>query len=190
MEWHWYLICTKPAQEQWVAAQLSTLIDNETILDSYCPLEKRRSGRNVRIYPFFKGYIFLLANLNDGDALDRVRRVPRIATIPKLNSQYLYVDNAEIQFISSREGEDGLIDLSYKPPVVNNRMAILPNQRVKVEDKSSLYYGMEGIFDKHLREANRISVLLEAANYKFKVDLHVTNIAFISGEESGREKRV
>lgn len=65
VDYHWFLVCTKPGHE----LELRTLIEREkgkirNILEVYCPTHTKvyvRRGDNEQRLPFFDGYVFVLA---------------------------------------------------------------------------------------------------------------------------------
>lgn len=65
VDYHWFLVCTKPGHEP----ELCTLIEREkgkigNILEVYCPTHTKvyvRRGDNEQRLPFFDGYVFVLA---------------------------------------------------------------------------------------------------------------------------------
>ena len=65
VDYHWFLVCTKPGHEP----ELCALIEREkgkirNILEVYCPTHTKvyvRRGDNEQRQPFFDGYVFVLA---------------------------------------------------------------------------------------------------------------------------------
>lgn len=65
VDYHWFLVCTKPGHEP----ELGALIEREkdkirNILEVYCPTHTKvyvRRGDNEQQLPFFNGYVFVLA---------------------------------------------------------------------------------------------------------------------------------
>ena len=65
VDYHWFLVCTKPGHEP----ELRALIEREkgkirNILEVYCPTHTKvyvRRGDNEQRLPFFDGYVFVLA---------------------------------------------------------------------------------------------------------------------------------
>ena len=65
VDYHWFLVCTKPGHE----LELRALIEREkgkirNILEVYCPTHTKvyvRRGDNEQRLPFFDGYVFVLA---------------------------------------------------------------------------------------------------------------------------------
>ena len=65
VDYHWFLVCTKPGHEP----ELCALIEREkdkirNILEVYCPTHTKvyvRRGDNEQQLPFFNGYVFVLA---------------------------------------------------------------------------------------------------------------------------------
>ena len=65
VDYHWFLVCTKPGHEQELCARIEREKGNvRNILEAYCPTHTKvyvRRGENARRMPLFDGYVFVLA---------------------------------------------------------------------------------------------------------------------------------
>ena len=65
VDYHWFLVCTKPGHEQELCARIEREKGNvRNILEAYCPTHTKvyvRRGEDERRMPLFDGYVFVLA---------------------------------------------------------------------------------------------------------------------------------
>lgn len=156
---HWYAIHTHSRQE--VRAESNLLAWNvETFLPRY--LSRRRQefrAEPVRtVKPLFPGYLF--ARFDAEAMFHNIRYTRGVHSIVSLGGQPAPVDDAVISIIMSRRGEDGFVRLGTE---------INPGDDVVVRDGT--FSGFEGVFERRMKDSERVMILLKAVTYQFRVIL-------------------
>lgn len=162
----WHVLCTKPAKEISTTEKLVALAEAKIIKEAFCPLEKiRDNNRHVRIKSFFKTYIFILGNLDDGDVLFRVKQTDGLYYIPRIGGRMLIVTPSEIDYLKSLHSDDGFINL-------NPRAAFVPNKStIEIIDESSSHFRRKGLYQRHLNNGDRVRILFETCySYTLEFD--------------------
>lgn len=144
----WYLVATKPKQEQRAAEHLS----NQSI-EYFLPeieVEKSLRGkRSVRIEPLFPGYLFV-ALPKDSVFWSKIRSTRGIRDVIRFAGKPAMVMPDIINHLKSTLGEDD------KPL----KLSMLPKQGDSVEIKEGPFKGLSAIFQS-LDGEERAIILLE-----------------------------
>jgi transcriptional antiterminator RfaH len=156
---HWYAIHAHARQE--VRAENNLLAWNvETFLPRY--LSRRCQGFRVEpvctVKPLFSGYLF--ARFDAEAMFHNIRYTRGVHSIVSLGGQPTPVDDAVISMIMSRRGEDGFVRLGGE---------INPGDDVVVRDGT--FSGFEGVFERRMKDSERVMILLKTVAHQFRVVL-------------------
>ena len=150
----WYAINTHPNQENRAEENL-----NAWGIETFYPKLKQRlpAQRNTvtkyRIKALFPGYIFTQLRLSG--MLHKIRYTRGVRSVVSFGGIPTVVDDEIINLIQSRVGEDGLISIE---------------QQLKAGDSVRIKYGplsnLAGIFEREIRDTDRVLILLSAVSYQ------------------------
>jgi transcriptional antiterminator RfaH len=107
--------------------------------------------------PLFSGYIF--ARFDCQTLLHKVRFTRGIHHVVSFGDAPIPVDNELITIIRSRIGENGFVRLEE----------LHPNDKVLIE--SGPFQGFMGVFEKRLRDPDRVVVLLSTITFQARVQI-------------------
>lgn len=161
----WYVIHTRPRQEQradenlraWGIETLSPLISvsgNHPKRNSRTVAPLRQRPRVPR--PLFPGYIF--AKFPYTRLSHKVRFTRGILNVVSFGETPTPVDNELISIIRDRIEANGLVRLVDE---------LSPNDKVMI--KSGPFAGFMGVFEKSLRDPERVVVLLSTINFQARI---------------------
>lgn len=156
---HWYAIHTHAKQEG--RAESNLLAWNvETFAPRY--LSRRRQEFRAEpicmAKPLFPGYIFV--RFDAQTMTHNIRYTRGVHSIVCVGDRPARVDDAVIALIMSRRGEDGFVTLGSD---------INPGDEVVVRDGT--FSGFEGVFERRLKDSERVMILLKTVTYQFRVVL-------------------
>ncbi|MET0645785.1 MAG: transcriptional activator RfaH [Pyrinomonadaceae bacterium] len=164
----WYALHTHAKQEG--RAESNLLAWNvETFFPKY-QSRRRQEFRSAPIYtpkPLFPGYIF--ARFDAATMSHNIRYTRGVHSIVGIGDRPAPVDGAVISLIMSRRDEAGFIRLSDE---------INPGDEVVVRDGA--FSGFEGVFERRVKDTERVMILLKTVTYQFRVvlpDMSVTKRA-------------
>jgi transcriptional antiterminator RfaH len=153
---NWYAVHTKPGQERLVKMNIERL-GLEVLLPSMRAEKLVWGIPHVVLKPLFPRYLFArfcpIAYLHSILYARGVYRVVSSGETP------LAVDEEIIRTIRSRIGAEGYVRMDERP--------MRPGDRVMV--KEGLFQGMTGIFERELKDRERVVLLLEAIEYQARV---------------------
>lgn len=160
----WYAIHTHAKQEG--RAESNLLAWNvETFLPRY-QSQRRHEFRKEPVYtakPLFPGYIF--AHFDAEAMSHNIRYTRGVHSIVSVGDWPAPVDDAVISMIMSRRGEDGFIRLGNE---------IKPGDDVIVRDGP--FGGFEGVFERRMKDTERVMIMLKTVTYPFRVVLPDVNV--------------
>lgn len=150
----WYVIQTKPKQENRASYNLAAG-DIETYFPKICKWnsKKVKEQSTYQFKPLFPSYIF--AKFNALTMSRKVRYTRGVKNILSLDTKPCSVDDEIIEIIKNRCDEDGFVHVEKKFNPGDKVMITKPY----LEDFS-------GIFEKELKDTERVSILLTAVNYQ------------------------
>lgn len=149
----WYVIHTKPWQEERAVNNLNVW-SIETFNPRFKECLKGSSGIiTYRVKSLFPQYIFARFDLNKD--LHRVSFTSGISSVVSFGGDPVLADNSLIEIIRMRIGEDGLVRVAEK---------LKPGDRVLI--KSGPFKDFTGIFERELRDSDRVSILLTSINFQ------------------------
>ena len=164
----WYLVYTKPQQESVALMNLE-----RQGYEVYLPRvlnRRRRHGRYVKlIEPMFPRYLFM--HLSDQtDDWGPIRSTIGVSNLVRFGVQPARVPDDLVDALRGREDEDGLQQVAHREPE--------PGDRVRIVE--GLMAGYEAIFEARSGK-ERVSLLLEIANTRARVQVSADDIEPVSG---------
>jgi transcriptional antiterminator RfaH len=150
---HWYVIHTQPKQEQRADSNL-----NAWGIETFFPrLKERRSNRYTRstthvVKPLFPRYIFARFNAS---RLHKITFTRGVRDVVSFGGKPIPVDDEIIQTIQSHIGDDGFVKLGEE---LKSGDAVIIND--------GPLRGVGGIFQKEIKDSDRVVILLAAVNYQ------------------------
>ncbi len=155
----WYAINTHSKQEG--RAESNLLAWN---VKTFFPKYKSRRRQEFRAEPtytakpLFPGYIF--ARFDAVTMLHNIRYTRGVRSVVSIGDRPAPVADDVISLIMSRHGEDGFIRLGYD---------INPGDEVVVRDGT--FSGFEGVFERRMKDSERVLILLKTVTFQFRVVL-------------------
>jgi transcriptional antiterminator RfaH len=161
----WYVIHTHPQQE--ARAESNLLAWN---VETFVPRYRSRRSNQFRsepifqIRPLFPCYIF--ARFDADDISHKVRYTRGVHSIVSVGGWPVPLDDALIDMMKARQGEDGLIRL---------------NDNIKLGDEVVVeggnFSGFVGVFKRRMKDSGRVMILLNAATYRIHVVVPENNVS-------------
>ncbi len=153
---NWYLIYTKPKNEDSVSDKLSGCgfeIFNPKVKERRCV---RRKVREV-VSSLFPCYIFVKFDIPRSYRLIKYTRgIKRVVGTERIPTP---VPEEIIESVRRRM-EDGVVSMSPR--------TFMPGERVEI--KAGQFEGLDAVFERELQGSERVSVLLQAINARVVVD--------------------
>ncbi len=155
----WYAIYTKPSSEDRADYNLSAWG-----VETFAPRikERRRSHTfgpaGYAIKPLFSRYIF--ARFDADKMLHKITYTRGVHSVVAFGGIPAIVDDEAIEFIRMRTGEDGYIDLDEP---------FESGDEVTISDGS--LRGLQGVFDRRLKDGDRVLILLTNVNYQARITI-------------------
>ena len=156
-EARWYVIYTKTNEEDRAERNLSAWG-----LKTFYPRIKKKqlnefSGKAIYFSrPLFSRYLFV--HFDAEALLHKVCNSRGVQKVLCLDSAPVPVDDHIIELIQSKVGDDGFVRLDE---------TFAPGDKVSIKDGS--LRGINGVFDRTLKDKNRVMILLTAINYQASV---------------------
>jgi transcriptional antiterminator RfaH len=150
----WFAICTNPKQEDRAYHNLEA-----SSVECFNPRIKecRRNQFTGKVTliprPLFPRYIF--ARFSAQSLLRRVRFTRGVLKVVSFNSKPTPIDNEVIEFMKSRVGNDGFLNVGE---------ALKPGDKVRIKDGPCK--ALVGIVEGNLQANERVQILLTAINYQ------------------------
>lgn len=147
----WYAIRTNPKEEERADINLRTW-QVQTFAPKLRELCSGYGGRYVS-KPLFSSYIF--ARFNARKQLHNIKYTRGVQNVVSFGDRPIPIDDKVIDLIKDRIGEDGFIKLG---------------EELKYGDKVTIKFGplksLVGIFEKRIKETERVKILLDAVSYQ------------------------
>lgn len=153
----WYVVHTRPRQEDRVVANLANLG-----VETFNPkLKERRSNQftGLPVYvikSLFPNYIF--AYFSTAKLLSKICFTRGVHTVVSFGAHPAPIDDEIIDLLKSNVGPDGFIHLGGG---------------LKLGDKVTIDRGilksLTGIFERELKDSNRVIILLETVNFQCRI---------------------
>jgi transcription antitermination factor NusG len=140
----WYAVQTKPHKEGLVLEHASC-----KGITAYRPCMEAPCRRGRRVVPLFPNYVFV--RLRSVEECVSIRYTPGVRRLLGVEDGSLPIDDAVIELIRMREGEDGLI----RPSSVFH---FRESDRVRL--RGGPFNDLEALFQRYLPGRNRVQVLL------------------------------
>lgn len=154
----WYAIHTKPKEEERANVNLTAWN-----VETFSPrIRERRYNQfghsSILIKPFFPGYIF--ARFNAGKMLHKIYYTRGVHNIVSFGGQPIPIDNEVVALIQARVEESGFIRISEE---------MKPGDNVQI--KNGLFAGLNGVFDRGVKDTERVKILLTTIKYQASIQI-------------------
>ena len=155
----WYVIHTNPRQEDRADSNL-----RGWNVETFTPRVKQprynsyTGGSNYITKPLFAGYIFARFDLEE--LFHKVRFTRGVHSLVSFGDGPVAIDEEVISFMQSRVGKDGFVKIGDE---------LQPGDVVVVKD--GLLKNLTGIFERDVKESERVMVLLNLVSYQAHVEL-------------------
>jgi transcriptional antiterminator RfaH len=154
---NWYVLQTHPKQEERAAENLVAWN-----VETFVPKIKasRQNGFTGAVSyfpkPMFPRYIFAKVKIND--LYHKIRFTRGIHSFVSFGDYPTPIDDDVIEFMRSRQGADGLVRLGDD---------LSQGDRVEIKDGPLRTFG--GIFEREMKDSDRVMILLQTVNYQAHV---------------------
>jgi len=168
----WYVIHSKPQKEYLVYEQLSI-----RKIEAYCPQirVKTVNPRARKIRPYFPGYLFVRANLNQIGS-STLQWIPGVVSLVNYGGEPVTVQDNLVQAIRKRVDQ---INNTWDEPINDLKAGEI------LEVTGQPFAGYRAIFDAHLPGHERVRVLLQTLQGgKVRVALPVKQLKRINQRPS------
>ena len=156
---HWYVVRTKPRNEELAQFYLSS-----HGLTTFLPLMQACKGRSgSEITPLFPGYLFARFDVQENYPL--VKWGKGVNTILGYGKYPTPLADEVISIIKSRTNEDNVVKIAYQ---------LNKNDCVRI--RSGPLKDLLGIFDRWVSDSGRVKVLLTLIGYQPTVELHYSQV--------------
>lgn len=146
----WHILHTHSNQER----RLKSYLDSKNIIALAPEIKKAK--------PLFPRYILACINLSNGDSRAMVRRALGLHSIVGFGNQYATVAASDVNLIMARIGPDGYVLQTDEAVRIARPEYGDPPQGTKGVINNDLYSDMPGVFDKRLRDIDRVKILFAA----------------------------
>ncbi|HVG32641.1 MAG TPA: transcription termination/antitermination NusG family protein [Pyrinomonadaceae bacterium] len=161
----WYVVHTHPKQED--RANMNLLAGK---VETFMPKRRERKydryqgALNYFTKPLFPSYLF--ARFKAGDLLRTVRFTRGVHSVVSFGNAPTPVDDEIIALIQSYSNKDGVISISEE---------FKSGDEVII--KEGLLRGFTGIFERRMKDADRVMILLKTVSYQSHIILESSSIS-------------
>lgn len=153
----WYVIYTHPKQEDRAESNLRAWgVETFNIKVREGRFNQYSGARSYVTKPLFSRYIF--ARFEASKLLHKVYFTRGVNSVVSFDSRPTPVDDDIINLMRSRMGSDGFVQIGEQLSVGD-----------KVMIKSGPMANLVGVFERELKDTDRVSILLTAINYQGRV---------------------
>ena len=155
---HWYAIHTHPKQEDRAASNLEAWQ-----VEIFAPCRRGRqlrssAGLTYIHLPLFPGYIF--ARFSIQKSLHKIRYTRGVHSVVSVGIQPAIVDDELIALMQARSTDDGYISMSGEL-----------QRGDEVIIKEGVFKGFVGVFERQMKDSDRVTLLLKTVAHKSQVIL-------------------
>ena len=156
---HWYVIHTHPKQED--RAEINLRAGK---VETFAPKHKQRfyspksKGPAYRVKPLFPGYIF--ARFDIENRLHDIQFTRGVHSVVRFGDTHVPVDDEIIDIIQSRKTKEGFIMIGEEFEHGDELVVT-----------SGPFKGFTGIFERKMKDADRVMILLKTVSYQSHVML-------------------
>jgi transcriptional antiterminator RfaH len=160
---HWYAIHTHPKQENRAASNLQAWQ-----VETFAPWRRGRqlirSATPTYMHrALFPGYIF--ARFNAQELLHKIRYTRGVHSVVSVGMQPAIVDDELIMLIQARRNEGGYVLMSGE---------LQRGDEVLI--KEGIFKGFVGIFERQIKDSDRVTLLLKAVAHKSHVTVSIDHL--------------
>jgi len=170
----WYVIHTHPRQEERCEANLNAWqveTFNPKIRERHCNPFTGKATFIVK--PLFPRYLF--ARFCLGDAIQRIRFTRGVHSVVSFGNNPTAVADEIIAVIKSRIGDDTFVRLGND---------LRPGDHLLIEEGA--WKGFIGVFEREMKERDRIMVLLTTVSYHAHIVLERENVKRLHQAAAGK----
>lgn len=153
----WYVVRTRPKEELRAEMNLRAW-GVETLAPR---VRERRLNQFTGAPTFFSKPLFtryIFARFEADKLLHKVYFTRGVHSVLSFGNDPAQVEDEAILLIQSRMGADGYVKLDAE---------LKPGDRVVIKDGA--FKGLSGVFNRHLKDSERVQILLESINYQANV---------------------
>jgi len=156
---HWYAVHTNSKQEDRAHYNLQDMG-----VETFSPKIKERSysrrsnARGYLVKSLFPGYIF--ARFNPNIWLHKVRFTRGVHSVVKADDKPIVIEDEIIASIQSRVAADGFVKLNDE---------LKPGEKIVIS--SGVFKGLAGVFERKLKDSERVVILLNTIGYQANLTL-------------------
>lgn len=153
----WYAVRTRPKEES--RAEVNLLAWD---VETFAPrIREKRLNQFTGLPTFFQKPLFpryIFARFEAGKLLHKVYYTRGVHSVVNLGNEPIPIEDEAIALIQSRIGEDGFVRLGDE---------FKPGDKVVIKDGS--FKGISGVFNRHLKDSERVMILLDSINFQAKI---------------------
>lgn len=156
----WYVVRTKPKQEERVFDNLQAWNVESRFFKMLARNANSLTGKMTEsVKPLFPNYVF--ARFVANEMLHKVNFTRGVHGVVCFGGSPTPMDDKIIALFESGTGEDGLFKVGGEELKAGDR----------IEIKDGPFEGLAGIFEKHLKDSDRVSILLTTVSYQGHVQV-------------------
>lgn len=156
----WYVVRTKPKQEERVFDNLRAWNVESHFFKMLARSANSLTGKMTEsVKPLFPRYVF--ARFVANEMLHKVNFTRGVHGVVCFGGSLVPVDDEVISLLESGRDEDGLFKVRGEELAAGDR----------IEIKDGPFKGLAGIFEKHLKDRDRVSILLTTVSYQGRVQV-------------------
>ena len=161
---HWYVIRTHVKQEDRASYNLKVLgVPTFNLKTRECRYNQFANVPTYMTKPLFPRYIFAQFKIND--SYHKIRFTRGVSSVVSFGEGPTTIDEEVVTIIQSYIKEDGFVRINEE---------IRPGDRVMVKDGPLKNFA--GIFEREMKDTDRVRILLEAVSYQAHVELSLIHI--------------
>ncbi|MBI4277145.1 MAG: hypothetical protein HY660_01710, partial [Armatimonadetes bacterium] len=162
---HWYVVQTKPKNEERVIQNLARRsVEAEVFLPKIEVMRRRRTRRWTALEPLFPNYLFVRTEDN-ARAWSTIRWTPGVRRLLGNEDVPAPIPDELVDTIRQRTAEHGFVRVPAMPA---------PGTRVRV--KGGPFDGLEGILERPTSRAGRVRVLLTLVQRHTPIEVDILDL--------------
>jgi transcriptional antiterminator RfaH len=156
---HWYVIRTHVKQEDRASHNLKVLgVPTFNLKTRECRYNQFANVPTYMTKPLFPRYIFAQFKIND--SYHKIRFTRGVSSVVSFGEGPTTIDEEIVTIIQSYIKEDGFVRINEE---------IRPGDKVMVKDGPLKNFA--GIFEREMKDTDRVRILLEAVSYQAHVEI-------------------
>jgi transcriptional antiterminator RfaH len=174
----WFLIHTKPRQEERTRTNLQAWkVETLSPLTRDWRYNQYSGERSDNVKPLFSGYVFARFNLER--LFHKVRYTRGVHELVGFGDGPLVIDDEIIELIRSRIGKDGFVRIGND--LMSGEDDLMPGDKVVI--KNGVLKDFTGVFEREMKDSERVELLLQTVSYQAHVQVHRNQLRKLSDSE-------